>query len=128
MELSNILIFDALSKVVGTFMIFFTLLIFVYSLDYIKKNRTVYYTWFFFTFLASLGVAFSRDIFLIIIPQNKVTVKNSRHCLESPGSPEPIFSPRPLNFPPTLGKGLMTMKHAALKISVMRTSPQAFRM
>jgi formate hydrogenlyase subunit 3/multisubunit Na+/H+ antiporter MnhD subunit len=67
MDCRNIFIFDPLSQLIGFFVLFFTLLIFIYSLGAIKTRRFEYYSWFFLTAAASLGVVFSRNIIAIII-------------------------------------------------------------
>lgn len=65
--MKSLFIFDNLSKFIGGFVVFFTFLIFVYSLGFIKKKKASYYFWFFLTFLASLGVVFSSNFVLILI-------------------------------------------------------------
>ncbi|MCM8786582.1 MAG: hypothetical protein NC935_00820 [Candidatus Omnitrophica bacterium] len=65
--MGNIFIFDYLSKLVGFFIVLFTLLIFIYSLNFIKTKKKEYYYWMFLTFLSSLGVVFSNHLFLITI-------------------------------------------------------------
>ncbi len=64
---SNMFIFDGLSLFVGIFVVFFTVIIFIYSLGSIKKDRADYYVWFFATFFASLGTVFSRNVWLLMI-------------------------------------------------------------
>ncbi len=64
---SNIFIFDGLSLFVGVFIVFFTVIIFIYSLGFIKKNKLDYYVWFFATSFASLGVVFSRNVWLLLV-------------------------------------------------------------
>mgnify|MGYP000008670781 CR=1 FL=1 len=65
--MSCLFLVDDLSKFIGFFVILFTLLIFVYSLFYIKKNRFSYYLWFFLTSFVSLLAVFSNHIFLLLI-------------------------------------------------------------
>ncbi|MFA5272004.1 MAG: proton-conducting transporter membrane subunit [Candidatus Omnitrophota bacterium] len=67
MDFKNVLLFDSLSKLVGTFIIFFTAVIFVYSLGFIKTKKVEYYFWFFLTSIASLGVVFSGNLLYILI-------------------------------------------------------------
>ncbi len=67
MMCDGVFIFDGLSKFVGSFVLFFTAIIFIYSLRSIRSNSFEYYLWFFLTALASLGVVFTRNIWLIII-------------------------------------------------------------
>ncbi|MFH1768819.1 MAG: proton-conducting transporter membrane subunit [Candidatus Omnitrophota bacterium] len=67
MGLSNLFIFDSLSLFVGGFVLFFTAVIFIYSLGFIRENRLNYYLWFFLTAAVSLGVVLSRRIELVII-------------------------------------------------------------
>ncbi|RKY28218.1 MAG: hypothetical protein DRP61_02295 [Candidatus Omnitrophota bacterium] len=63
----SLVIFDGLSKFIGVFVVLFTVLIFIYSLAFIKRRRFYYYFWFILTFLASLGVVFSSNFVLILI-------------------------------------------------------------
>jgi formate hydrogenlyase subunit 3/multisubunit Na+/H+ antiporter MnhD subunit len=67
MDFKNILLFDPLSKLVSTFIIFFTAIIFVYSLGFIKTKKKEYYFWFFLTAIASLAVALSSSLIWIVI-------------------------------------------------------------
>lgn len=67
MDYKSILIFDPLSQLVGFFILLFTLLIFIYSLGAIKSRRFEYYSWFFLTAAASLGVVFSRNLISIAV-------------------------------------------------------------
>lgn len=67
MDYKSIFIFDPLSQLVGFFVLFFTLLVFIYSLGAIKNKRLEYYSWFFVTAIVSLGVVFSRNLFAILI-------------------------------------------------------------
>lgn len=65
--ISSIFILDGFSLFVGIFVVFFTVIIFIYSLGFIKNKKLGYYIWFFATFFASLGVVFSRNVWLLII-------------------------------------------------------------
>ena len=67
MDFKNILLCDSLSKLVGTFVVFFTVAIFIYSLGFIKTKKIEYYSWFFLTAIASLGVVFSANLIYIVI-------------------------------------------------------------
>ncbi|UCC95392.1 MAG: hypothetical protein JSW40_01240 [Candidatus Omnitrophota bacterium] len=67
MDYRSFFIFDSLSKFVGFFVCFFTVIIFIYSLGFIKKKKFAYYSWFFLTFIASLGAVFSSHIIALII-------------------------------------------------------------
>jgi len=67
MDYKQIFIFDSLSKLIAVFITLFTLLVFIYSLRAITKHKLQYYTWFFLTFIASMGVAFSNHLILILI-------------------------------------------------------------
>lgn len=67
MGLSNLFIFDSLSKFVGFFIGVFTLLILVYSLRFIKEKRISYYIWILITAVISLGVVFTNHILLVIV-------------------------------------------------------------
>ena len=67
MELENNFLFDGLSQLIAGFVIFFTVLIFIYSLGYVKSRRLSYYFWFFITALSSLAVVVTRNIWLIIV-------------------------------------------------------------
>ncbi len=65
--MQDLFIFDGLSKFIGVFVVLFTILIFIYSLGFIKRRRFYYYFWFTLTFLASLGVVFSSNFILLLI-------------------------------------------------------------
>lgn len=67
MDFKNILLLDPLSKLVSTFIIFFTIIIFVYSLGFIKTKKNEYYFWFFLTAIASLTVVLSSSLAWIVI-------------------------------------------------------------
>jgi formate hydrogenlyase subunit 3/multisubunit Na+/H+ antiporter MnhD subunit len=67
MELESNFLFDGLSRCIGSFVIFFTVLIFIYSLGSIKNRRGVYYFWFFITAVSSLAVVLTRNVWLIIV-------------------------------------------------------------
>ncbi|MDD5584587.1 MAG: proton-conducting transporter membrane subunit [Candidatus Omnitrophica bacterium] len=67
MAVNNFFITDALSKLTGIFVVFFSVLMCVYSAGFIKQKRLEYYSWFFLTSLASLGVVFSNNLFFILI-------------------------------------------------------------
>jgi formate hydrogenlyase subunit 3/multisubunit Na+/H+ antiporter MnhD subunit len=67
MDYKNIFIFDPLSQLMGFFILFFTFLIFIYSLQAIKLRRLEYYSLFFLTAISSLGVVFSRNLISIAI-------------------------------------------------------------
>lgn len=67
MKYKDFLIFDSLSNLIGFFVCFFTVIIFIYSLGFIKERKKEYYLWFFLTFVASLGIAFSNHLILLII-------------------------------------------------------------
>jgi len=67
MALNNLFIFDSLSKLVGFFVIFFSVLMAIYSAGFLKSRRITYYIWFFLTMIASLGVVFSDNIILIAV-------------------------------------------------------------
>ncbi len=62
---------DKLSLLVGIFVVFFSLLITVYSLGFIRRalKRTYleYYTYIFLTLLASLGVVFANNLILLMV-------------------------------------------------------------
>ncbi|MDD5195345.1 MAG: proton-conducting transporter membrane subunit [Candidatus Omnitrophica bacterium] len=64
---SDFFLIDSLSKLIGIFVVFFTVIIFIYSLGFIKTKKLSYYFWFFVTALASLGVCFSNNLILITI-------------------------------------------------------------
>jgi NADH:ubiquinone oxidoreductase subunit 5 (subunit L)/multisubunit Na+/H+ antiporter MnhA subunit len=67
MDFKNILLLDPLSKLVSTFIIFFTIIIFVYSLGFIKTRKIEYYLWFFLTAIASLAAVLSSNLIWIVI-------------------------------------------------------------
>jgi len=67
MDVNTLLLFDPLSKFIGLLILFFTILIFIYSLGYIKTRRIEYYIWLALTCLSALTVAFSRHILLVFI-------------------------------------------------------------
>ncbi|MDP2923823.1 MAG: proton-conducting transporter membrane subunit [Candidatus Omnitrophota bacterium] len=67
MGVNDILIYDSLSKLVGFFVLLFTVLVFIYSTASIKTRRLEYYSWFLLTAIASLGVVFSKHLIAIVI-------------------------------------------------------------
>ncbi|MEI8350211.1 MAG: proton-conducting transporter membrane subunit [Candidatus Omnitrophota bacterium] len=67
MDFRKNLFFDPLSQLIGILIVFFTVIIFIYSLGFIKTKKIQYYIWFFLTALSSLGVAFSSNLILIVI-------------------------------------------------------------
>jgi len=52
---------------VAFFVCFFTVILFIYSLGFIKRRRITYYSWFFLSFLGSLGAIFSNHLILLVI-------------------------------------------------------------
>ncbi|MFA5008376.1 MAG: proton-conducting transporter membrane subunit [Candidatus Omnitrophota bacterium] len=67
MDFKNLFIFDSLSKLVGFFIVLFTILISIYSARFIKSRKITYYIWIFLTAIMSLGVIFADNLILITI-------------------------------------------------------------
>ncbi|MDD4182258.1 MAG: proton-conducting transporter membrane subunit [Candidatus Omnitrophica bacterium] len=67
MDFRNMFIFDPLSKLIGVFIVLFTVLISIYSAKFIKHRKITYYIWVLLTALASFGVIFSDNLILITI-------------------------------------------------------------
>ena len=61
--------FDALSIFVGIFIWFFSILITVYSMGYMRTQRGIlrYYLYIFLTLIASLGVVFANNLILFMV-------------------------------------------------------------
>lgn len=64
---NNLFLVDPLSILISIFICFFTAILFIYSLGFIKTRRFSYYIWFFATAVASLGVALSNHLIIIIV-------------------------------------------------------------
>ncbi|MCF7907740.1 MAG: hypothetical protein K9L86_02550 [Candidatus Omnitrophica bacterium] len=67
--LANYFRFDALSIFVGIFIWFFSILVTVYSMGYMRAQRGIsrYYLYIFFTLIASLGVVFANNLILFMV-------------------------------------------------------------
>ncbi|MCM8823065.1 MAG: hypothetical protein NC822_00095 [Candidatus Omnitrophica bacterium] len=66
MIISDLFILDNLSKLVATFISFFILIILIYSFGYIKERKFSYYFWFLITGILSIGVVFTRNVWIVI--------------------------------------------------------------
>lgn len=58
---------DSLSLFIGIAIVFFSIIIFIYSLGFISKKRGLYYLWFILTLLASLLAVFANHILILLI-------------------------------------------------------------
>lgn len=67
--LANYFRFDALSIFVGIFIWFFSILVTIYSMGYMRSQRGIlrYYLYIFFTLIASLGVVFANNLILFMV-------------------------------------------------------------
>ncbi|MFA5338314.1 MAG: proton-conducting transporter membrane subunit [Candidatus Omnitrophota bacterium] len=65
--MNNIFLFDPLSKLVGFFVILFSIIMAIYSAGFLKARKITYFIWFFLTTIASLGVVFSNNIIFIAV-------------------------------------------------------------
>ncbi len=61
--------FDNLSNFVGIFIVFFSLLIIIYSFGFMRKRKGLagYYLYIILTLIASLGVVFSNNLILLMV-------------------------------------------------------------
>ena len=61
--------FDNLSNFIGIFIFFFFLIVFFYSLGYMKQRKglSLYYLYIFLTLISSLGAVFSNNLILFIV-------------------------------------------------------------
>ncbi|MBU2102017.1 MAG: hypothetical protein KKF80_01330, partial [Candidatus Omnitrophica bacterium] len=64
---NNLFLVDPLSILISICICFFTVILFIFSLGFIKTQRFTYYTWFFATAVASLGVVLSNHLIAILV-------------------------------------------------------------